>query len=196
MTTPGAVTARPDDRAARWLLMAGAVLCAAGALAVVMAAGLPVRGASSAVEIGGLSFAPEPGYFAPPFSAAASTGGTISLASLQGKPVILNFWATWCGPCAAEMPELQRFYERYGDQVAVVGLNTGESADVIHVWAQQRGLTFPLALDEAQTVAALYQLRGQPTTFLIDPEGRIMDIIYGPADFDGLTRALTRFVAP
>lgn len=194
MNTPRTLMIGPDNRAARWLLTAGAMLCVAGAAAVLIAVGLPVRGATDLIGIDGLSFAPEPDSLAPPFSATTSDGHVISLALLRGKPAVLNFWATWCGPCAAEMPELQRFSERYGDQVAVVGINTGEPAGIIRAWAQQHGLTFPLVLDETRAIAAQYQLRGQPTTFLIDPEGRIMDIIHGPASFEDLTRALIRFL--
>lgn len=191
---PAVMTPEPKASPSRWLLPVGAALCVLGALTVLLAAGLPERADSSAVEIEGLSFAPEPGQLAPPFSAQTPNGETVSLLAPRGKPVILNFWATWCGPCAAEMPELQRVYDVYGDQVALVGVNTGESAQVVDAWAQARGLTFPLVLDEAREIAALYQLRGQPTTFLISPEGRIVDIIYGPTTFEGLSLALTSFL--
>ncbi len=176
------------------MLYIGAAVCLASALVVLMVAGLPQRGVASAVESDGLTFAPEPGYFAPLFSGATLDGEAIALTELRGKPAVINFWATWCAPCAAEMPELQRLHDAFGDQVAVVGINTGEPAQTAGAWAQQRNLTFPLVLDEAGEIAALYQLRGQPTTFVLNPEGQIMEILYGPTTFDDLSQRLTAYL--
>jgi peroxiredoxin len=136
-----------------------------------------------------------PGAIAPSFTAATLNGDPIALDSLRGRPVVLNFWATWCAPCEVEMPELQRLHEAYAGQVVVVGVNTGEAETAAAAWAQARGLTFTLALDEAREIAALYQLRGQPTTFLIAPDGEIVDIIYGPTQFESLSAAVAAFVA-
>jgi peroxiredoxin len=192
--TPAAV---PPPRAAalrRWNAL-GAVVCTAAAVVIVAGAGLPQRVPPVEGMVIGPVIAPVPGAIAPSFTAATLNGDPIALDSLRGRPVVLNFWATWCAPCEVEMPELQRLHEAYAGQVVVVGVNTGEAETAVAAWAQARGLTFTLALDEAREIAALYQLRGQPTTFLIAPDGEIVDIIYGPTQFESLSAAVAAFVA-
>jgi peroxiredoxin len=192
--TPAALPPSREAALRRWTAL-GAAVCAAGALLILVAAGLPQRFEPFDDMVTGPVIAPVPGAVAPSFSAATLNGDPVALEALRGRPVVLNFWATWCAPCEVEMPELQRLHEAYGGQVAVIGVNTGEPEPTIRAWAQTRGLTFTLALDAAREIAALYQLRGQPTTVLIAPDGRIMDIIYGPTQFESLSAALAPWLA-
>ncbi|MFN8378720.1 MAG: TlpA disulfide reductase family protein [Anaerolineae bacterium] len=187
-------TAPSPNRHAPWLLLA-ALVCAVAAGVMVFAAGLPDASAYAGQEIDGIRFAAVPGKQAPLFHSVTADGKDFSLLALRGRPVVLNFWATWCAPCAVEMPELQRLQDSLGDAVTVVGVNTGESSEAIRSWATERGISFPLALDTAGQTAALYQLRGQPTTFILDANGVVQDVAYGPTTYDSLSRTLELLIA-
>jgi thiol-disulfide isomerase/thioredoxin len=171
-------------------LVAG-VVCLVAALALVARAGLPERADfTGVIDTSGTRFAPEIGAQAPVFRTVAADGSTVSLDALAGRPVILNFWATWCGPCRVEMPELEALQTAAGDTIAVVGVNTGEALEDVLDWRDNYGLTFPLALDPAGNISTLYAIRGQPTTFLIAPNGEIVHIYYGPVSRATLEDAL------
>ncbi len=108
------------------------------------------------------------------FSLPSLDGDTIHLADMQGKVVVLNFWASWCFPCAAEMPEIQSFYEAHKDEgIVVVGINVGETEDTARAFVDRMGVTFPIALDESTDVATSYGMRGLPMTFVIDKDGAV-----------------------
>lgn len=176
----------------RTLLLLLAFLCLFTALALVINVGLPERATYSGAITRTGTFAPELGALAPLFAAERIDGETLNLLELRGSPVILNFWATWCGPCAAEMPELQAFYEsRQEDGVRILGVNLGERPEDVTTWIQRYGLTFDLLLDSQGDIATLYRLRGQPSTYIVSPEGVITSIFYGPTVFSQLEAALT-----
>ncbi len=128
----------------------------------------------------GLPPAPAVGHPAPDFTLTTSTGEMFTLSALRGKPVILNFWATWCPPCRAELPELEAAHERYAGQVLVVGVNQAEPAASVAAFAGQMGLTFPLPLDVQGDASRQYAVRSLPTTFFIDRTGVIRRIQIGP----------------
>lgn len=125
--------------------------------------------------------APMTGFLAPDFTLKALDGGDMQLSTLRGKPVILNFWATWCPPCRAEMPELEALWQRYKDDgLLLIGVDQGENAATVERFA--RGVvdtTFPLLLDTNQAVGRAYGVRALPTTVFIDAEGRIQDVRIG-----------------
>lgn len=109
-------------------------------------------------------------------------GNEVNLAALQGRPVIINFWATWCGPCRIEMPELQAAYEEYQvEGLVILALNNQESARAVdEFFRQEMGLTFTPVLDSEGAVADLYGVgRTFPSTFFINPEGEITAIHRG-----------------
>lgn len=171
------------------LILASASLIAAMSIAAI--AGLPDRATYSGTIADGSLYAPEIGALAPPFSLARYNGGEVDLQSLRGSPVVINFWATWCGPCAVEMPELQTLYdEMQASGVRIVGVNLSESPQAVAAWSQQYGLTFDLVLDYDGAVAALYRLRGQPSTYILSSDGIIQQIFYGPSTRSQLEAAL------
>ena len=124
--------------------------------------------------------APAIGYPAPDFALKTPSGEEFKLSALRGTPVVLNFWATWCPPCRAELPELRSASERYAGQIAVVGVNQAESAATVAKAAVELGLTFPIPLDHRGDVSQVYGVRSLPTTFFIDRDGVIRQIQNGP----------------
>ena len=120
------------------------------------------------------------GYRAPAFVLPTTAGDTMSLSEAgRDRPVVVNFWATWCGPCRAEMPDLQRVSQKYGGQVAVLGVNQRENAAQVTAFALQMGVSYPLLLDEDGAVNETYNIRALPTTVFIDADGVIQQIHTG-----------------
>lgn len=175
----------------RALLLLFALLCVFAAFVLVFNAGLPERATYSGTITGSDTFAPELNALAPLFTTTNIDGEMVSLLELRGTPVIINFWATWCGPCAAEMPDLQAFYEsRQEDPVRILGVNLGERIEEILPWVERYRLTFDLLLDPQGEIAALYRLRGQPSTYVVSPGGTINSIFYGPTTYPQLEMLL------
>ncbi len=171
----------------------GALACFAAALALVFAAGLPNRAAySGQILPDGQVAAPEIGAFAPTWS-ASTLANVVDLHALRGAPVVINFWATWCIPCRVEMPELQAFHDAH-PAIPVLAVNLGESRDQIVDWVARLGLTFDIALDADGSIASLYRLRGQPSTYIVSPGGVITGIFYGPTTRQSLEAALAPFI--
>lgn len=157
--------------------------CLLAASALVFAAGLPERSAfTGRIDADGTRFAPEMGAQAPLFVTTQDDGAHFDLSAYAGQAVVLNFWATWCGPCQDEMPELQALYQRYGERgLVIVGVNTGETLEEVQRWRDRFALRFPLVMDPTGEISALYAIRGQPQTFVIAPDGAIVQIYFGPA---------------
>ncbi len=136
--------------------------------------------------------APRLGYLAPDFTLEDLTGQKVSLSSFRGKPVFLNFWASWCPPCRQEMPELQEFHQRYGEQIALVGINWGETADTVREFLARMGVTYLNLLDPRGTAFVLYKLTGIPESFFIDPEGYVRGVWIGPLTVEQLVQGFAR----
>lgn len=168
-------------RSIAWL---GALACFAAAAYLISVTGLPERDAS--LETLTIA-APIPGAPAPLFRAKLADGAWLALDELRGSPVILNFWATWCVPCAIEMPELQSLYEaRRADGLRIVGINSGEDEKAVTGWVDRLQLQFDIALDEDLSITTLYAVNGQPTTFVINSEGVVERVFYGVTTRDAL----------
>jgi len=103
------------------------------------------------------------------------SGKMVSLASLRGQVVILNFWATWCGPCKYEIPHFIKLYNAYKDKgVTILGVSIGESKGQVEPFARTKGMTYPVLLDQKSLVPRNYGgVRGIPTTFVITQDGKI-----------------------
>jgi peroxiredoxin len=129
-----------------------------------------------------------PQAMAPDFGLEDLAGQTVRLSDLLGKPVLLNFWATWCPPCRAELPALQAAHERYGDAVVILGVDVSETAAQVLQFAPQYGLTYPILLDQDGAVSgSLYGVRGVPTSLVIGADGILSARHVGPltdADID------------
>lgn len=160
------------------------------ALWIVVSAGLPQRADYTGETITGLGHvAPEMGYFAPPFTADTLSGEPFNLLDASGESLVLNFWATWCIPCRTEMPELQALHE--SGQARIIGINVGETPEQIAAWVTEYQLSFEIVLDPQQTITHQYRILGQPSTFLVSPDGIITHIYYGAVTLDTLQSALS-----
>jgi peroxiredoxin len=165
------------------------VLVGVGLLAGVIMAALTLVNPAVTLGSGG-SGVPTPvpdrvaeGQPAPEFTAETASGEQVALSDYAGRPVILNFWATWCAPCRVEMPALQAASERYADQgVVVLAVNALESRDQVTGFMDELGLTFPVVLDPDGEIIDLYEVRVFPTTVLIDADGVVRAEHYGALD--------------
>jgi thiol-disulfide isomerase/thioredoxin len=174
------------------LLSAVALIC--GAIALIVSMGLPQRADYTGRFVAEIGYvAPEIGAFAPPFRATTLTNTILSLSQLHGQTIVLNFWATWCAPCRAEMPILQALYDDYADNgVTVVAINVGEDPRLVNAWANQLALTYPILLDKNLMIATQYAIRGQPTTYIVAPDGKITHIFFGAMTADQLEAVIKR----
>ncbi len=130
----------------------------------------------------GLEIGLDIGNVAPNIETFTATGETVNLAALRGDVVLLNFWATWCGPCRIEMPEFQEKFEELGDDgFTIVAVNNRENADDILAFADEiGGLTFPLAMDLQGAIQEEYGIVNYPSTYLLDEDGVIIARFLGP----------------
>jgi cytochrome c biogenesis protein CcmG, thiol:disulfide interchange protein DsbE len=110
---------------------------------------------------------------APDFALQDLEGSTLRLSDQRGKVVLINFWATWCGPCRAEMPVFEEYAALHPDEFVVLGINVDESPAVVRAFADELGLTFPILLDPGGEARTPYRVRGLPASFLVDQEGMI-----------------------
>ena len=129
---------------------------------------------------GGTAGPPEVGKLAPDFELDTLDGQPVSLSELKGKAVLVNFWATWCGPCRMEMPFIQQIYDEWqGKGLVLLAINIGERPSQVAEFMQGQGLSFPVLLDSNGKVTERYYVTGIPTTFFIDKDGIIQYIKVG-----------------
>jgi len=120
----------------------------------------------------------------PEFRGTTVDSRTISLASLRGKVVLLNFWASWCSECRSEMPMFEQLHREFAAQgLSVIGINAREGTEVIRGYAKELRLTFSLVLDPRGEINAAYGVIGLPATFLIGRDGRPVARAVGPRDW-------------
>ncbi len=127
----------------------------------------------------GLTEAAIAGYLAPQFSLNNTYGEEVTLADFRGQPVVLNFWATWCPPCRAEIPHLQDASTKYNGQASIVGVDQGEPLSVVADFAASFGMTYPLMLDTELVVSRQYGVVALPQTYFIDADGVIREVYTG-----------------
>lgn len=117
---------------------------------------------------------------APDFELKDLSGKVVSLSDLRGSPVMLNFWATWCGPCRSEMQYLENIYETWSEKGLVFfTINCGESIMSVKDYLESQSLSLPVLMDSLRTVMYRYDVSGIPTTFFIDKNGIIQDMNVG-----------------
>ena len=115
----------------------------------------------------------KPGDIAPDFQYTLSDGTTHTLSQLRGKKVLINFWATWCGPCRSEMPDLQKALGDYGDSLIVLGVNKIEHVNAIAPFAEEIGIGFPLITNTQGDISDRYGARLLPTSYFLNSDGTI-----------------------
>lgn len=118
------------------------------------------------------------------FSLKDLSGQEQNLSSYAGKLVFLNFWATWCGPCRAEIPSMEELYLELQNQgFVIVALNSQETDEQVADFVENVGMSFPVLLDTGGRVGAAYSIRAIPTTYIIDPQGYILGRMVGTRDW-------------
>ncbi len=127
----------------------------------------------------------EKGNLAPNFELKTLSGETVQLSDYRGEKIMLNFWATWCPPCRAEMPDMEKFYNNEDVKILAVNLtNTEESQDAVKKFKKEFGLSFPILMDEKLAVANKYQIQPIPTSYMIDSNGKIQHIALGAMNYE------------
>ncbi|WP_328987764.1 peroxiredoxin family protein [Thiorhodovibrio winogradskyi] len=122
---------------------------------------------------------------APAFELQTPDGARVALADLRGEIVLVNFWATWCPPCRAEMPAMERAWQELRDKgVRFLAINVDEDGGTVADFAKSLGVSFPLLLDPGGKVTQAWPLRGLPTTFVVDADGRLRLIALGEREWD------------
>lgn len=118
--------------------------------------------------------APAVGSLAPDFTLRSVDGPNLRLGEQRGQVVLVNFWATWCGPCREEMPQLNRLYDKYkGAGLVMLGVNVDEDPAKAAAVAAKLGVRFPVLLDSTKQVSGRYDLTAMPSTVLIDRDGKV-----------------------
>jgi len=129
----------------------------------------------------GAKVAANQGALAPDFLLGTLDGGELLLSDFRGRPLVVNFWATWCRPCRKEIPQFVAAYDRFKDQgLVIIGVNLQESKSIVQSYADDFGMKFPIAIDRNGEVAKRYRLLGLPTTFFIDRQGVVRSVFAGP----------------
>ncbi len=142
---------------------------------IIILASIGLISSSNAVrEIGGSSHqtvGPHEGMIAPNFILNDLRGNEIELLNGSQKPTLINFWATWCPPCVAEMATIQKLYANADGSFRVLAVNADESTEDVQRFASEHNLSFDILLDPGGNVQELYRLRGYPTSFIVDADG-------------------------
>lgn len=185
-------------------------------LVLVLAFAVVIAGAyllynrlSGEVSLGGLASAPQSTQAsgdetepappqAPDFTVYDKDNNLVKLSDFRGKPVILNFWASWCGPCVSEMPEFQEFYDQYGEDIhfVLVNLTDGsqETVETASKFVSDQGYTFPIYFDKDLDAAAAYAVNAVPVSYFLDAEGYLVVWAQGALTGDMLQQGVDKLL--
>jgi thiol-disulfide isomerase/thioredoxin len=144
-----------------------------------------------AVLIGG-NKGPAKARPAPALPSQVLVGPRVTIASLRGRPAIIHFWASWCGPCVKEAPQLAMLAHKLHGRATLVGVDWSDSQSSAASFVRQHHWTFPVLIDFAGTSGNAYGITGLPTTFLLDRQGRIVRRLIGPQTATGLLSIIPR----
>lgn len=136
---------------------------------------------------------PEPAPAAA-FSLEDTTGKTVSLSDFKGKVVLIDFWATWCAPCLAEIPDLMKLHERFKDQgFSIIGIAVDDEMESVVEFAKERDVPYPLLIEGDEPIEG-YRIPGVPTAYLVDREGIVVGQYFGPKSYDMLVRDVQKIL--
>ena len=139
---------------------------------------------------------PQPGEKAPDFSGPLLKGdGTFGLANVEGRPFVLNFWASWCAPCKEEAPMLRNAVKDYGKDIDFVGVDIRDARSDALRFVEENKLTYPHVRDEGLEIYEDYGLTGQPETFFVDAQGVIVEHVNGPLTEEAFDQLLNVLVS-
>jgi cytochrome c biogenesis protein CcmG, thiol:disulfide interchange protein DsbE len=164
---------RAAPRSARWLAAAALVVAIIGVAEVASGGG-----------------SEETGRAAPPLPAKALRPPGVDLAALRGKPALVDFFASWCDPCAEEAPTLRKLSASLGDRATVVAVDWDDAGGPARAFVREHGWHFPVLADTSGAAGEAYGLVGLPTSFVLDPRGRIVATFRGPQSEAKLRQAL------
>ncbi len=124
--------------------------------------------------------APEPNYLAPSFTLSSLDGAVYQVGGQRDKPLFINFWASWCGPCEEEAPDLVEMYHKYKDQFDLYAVNVtqGDNLEDVKRFAMEHKFPFPVLLDKEGKATELYRFLFIPTSYLIDKNGVVREVIH------------------
>jgi len=141
--------------------------------------------------------APRVGKEAPDFRVQGLDGQYFQLSDFRGRPVWLNFWATWCPPCRAENPDIEAVYKAYKDQgLVIVAVDIGEDSNTVKGYVQRIGLTYRIGLDSDTAIAAQYRIAGIPTHYFVDKDGIIRDWRIGGMSKKAMEKKVEAIMSP
>lgn len=167
-------------------------------LAACMGLGLTACGGRTAeaeiTDYDPTAVTPEPGPRYADFTGALLGGGELTLSDYEGKVILLNFWATWCGPCVREMPAFPQLLEKYGDDLAVVAVDLREDSETVAAFIAEKGYDFPVVLDTDGAIGALYPTDAIPYTVIIAPDGSIADTSLGADTADAMVEKYSAMI--
>ena len=151
---------------------------------IILACGLAGYTLGSKSNLIDFSIIPDPsmGKPAPDFALLDLNGKQIQLTELIGKPVMINFWATWCGPCVTEMPYIQEQVDAHPDEFIFLAINADEPEQIVRDFILKHNFSFTVLLDPDGLVMDRYRITGYPTSFFINAEGNIQAIVIGSLD--------------
>ena len=169
------------SRSWNWALVAVVAVVAALLLRSYFSGGATVVSGPAGLE----------GQRAASFAVRDTDGRSSGLSAYAGKTIVLNLWASWCPPCRAEMPDLERLYlQNRARGVVVLGVDQGESSQRASSFARSLGITYPILIDDRQQYGAVYAALGLPSTFVIDARGTIVHAFDGSITYDQMRDAL------
>lgn len=183
-----------------WALLGGLVVVLAGAAALyrVLSAGTAREGQLPGPEQGSTAGVVQ--ELPPDFTVTDSQGNPVKLSELRGKPVVLNFWASWCPPCKREMPEFDRVAAELEGQVVFMMVDVvdggRETQKIGAAYVESQGFTFPVYYDLTGEAAYLYGISALPTTYFLDSEGYVVTAAKSMIDEETLRRGIAMVYAP
>jgi len=177
-------------------------------LARLLARTIPIALAVVALVVGGLVFAnslpPTPlaadatvagfesGAPAPDFTLRTPDGKLVSLVDFRGKPVVINFWATWCPPCRSEMPDMQQLSDERAGDLVILAVNMQEAPDPVRGFVEKYGLKFAIVLDTSGQVSQAYRVASLPTSVFVDREGKVSSSYTGALNRSAMAKRVDR----